>query len=83
MRQSKDTYQKMFDQLLSCELQYLASAASEGNIKTAMKRVLGTAIKTGVIKGYSSLVLDEALNVHFTFKDPDGEDVDLILFYGV
>jgi hypothetical protein len=81
MRMSKDTYKQIFDQMLSSELQFLASAASETNIKNAMKRVLGVNIKTGVIKSYSSLVLDESLNVHFTFKDPDGEDVDLILFY--
>lgn len=83
MKYSKQTYQKMFDLLLSEELGFLSTAASETNIKAAMKRILGRAIKTAAIKSYSSLVLDESLNVHFTFTDPDGDVVDLILFYGI
>lgn len=83
MKYSKQTYQKMFDLLLSEELGFMATSATEHNIKAAMKRILGRAIKTGVVKCYSSLVLDESLNVHFTFVDPDGDIVELILFYGI
>ena len=67
---SQEMYQKMFDLLLSEELCYEASAASEANIKNAMKRIFGRAIKTHVIKSYSGLVLDESLNVHFSIIDP-------------
>jgi hypothetical protein len=79
---SKETYQKMFDMLLSQELSYSASFATEQNIKAAMKRILGQAIFSHQIKGYSSLVLDPDLNVHFTLKDVDGDELEIILYYG-
>jgi hypothetical protein len=79
---SQEIYVKMFDQLLSEELCYVSSAATEHNIKVAMKRILGKAIKTGLLKSYSGLVLDEDLNVHFSFVDQNGDKFDLILYYG-
>ena len=79
---SKESYIKMFDQLLSQELCYESSAATEHNIKVAMKRILGRAIKTGVIRRYSGLVLSETLDVHFSIIDADGSSFDLILYYG-
>lgn len=79
---NKETYSKMFDLLLSQELAFSASFASEHNIKSAMKRILGQAIFSHQIKGYSSLVLDEDLNVHFTLKDNDGSELEIILYYG-
>jgi hypothetical protein len=72
----------MFDLLLSEELCYEASAATESNIKRAMKLILGRAIKSAVIKSYSNLVLDESLNVHFTIVDVDGDRFELVLYYG-
>ena len=79
---SKDTYTRMFDALLSQELCYASSAASESNIKKAMKRILGGAIKQGGLKSYSNLVLDSELNVHFSILDRDGSAFDLVLYYG-
>ena len=79
---SRETYQKMFDLLLSQELSCNASFATEHNIKAAMKRILGQAIFAHQIKGYSSLVLDENLNVNFTLKDIDGDELNIILYYG-
>jgi len=79
---SKETYQKMFDLLLSQELSFSAAFASEHNIKSAMKRILGQAIFYHQIKGYSSLVLDENLNIHFTLKDVDGTELEITLYYG-
>jgi len=79
---SKETYTKMFDLLLSQELAFSASFATEQNIKAAMKRILGQAIFSGQIKGYSSLILDENLNVHFSLKDNDGDVLEITLYYG-
>lgn len=79
---SQETYQKMFDLLLSEELCYEASAASEMNIKRAMKFILGRSIKQGFLKSYSNLVLDSTLNVHFSIIDADGSSFDLVLYYG-
>jgi hypothetical protein len=79
---SAETYRQIFDQLLSQELGYTSSCATESNIKNAMKRVLGISIKSGVIKGYAFLVLDEDLNVHFTIIDPDGTEFPIVLYYG-
>jgi hypothetical protein len=79
---SPETYQKMFDLLLSQELACNAAFATEQNIKSAMKRILGQAIFSHQIKGYSSLVLDENLNVHFSLKDIDGDELEIMLFYG-
>lgn len=81
-RYSAQTYTAMFDQLLTQELMYSSFAASEANIKTAMKRILGRSIQDGLLKRYSSLVLDEGLNVHFTIVDADGDEIPLTLFYG-
>jgi len=79
---SKDSYQKMFDLLLSEELCYVSSAATEHNIKTSMKKILGRSIKSGLIKSYSGLVLSEVLDVYFTIIDATGDKFDLILYYG-
>jgi hypothetical protein len=79
---SRESYIQMFDALLSEELYHNASAASETNIRHAMKRILGRAIKTNVIKLYSNLVLDENLNVHFAIVDGDGTRFELVLLYG-
>ena len=79
---SRDTYIQMFDALLSEELCYSSSSATEANIRNAMKRILGKAIKINVIKLYSGLVLDENLNVHFTIVDADNTRFDLVLSYG-
>jgi len=80
---SRDTYQKMFDQMLSQELSYNSSAATEANIRNAMKRILGTSIKKGLLRGYAFLVLDEQLNVHFIIIGADGTEFDIELEYGV
>lgn len=80
---SKETYTALLDQMLSCELSYSASFASEANIKSAMKRVLGVMIKKGILKSYSSLVLDENLNVHVCIIDADNAVFDIVLIYGV
>jgi hypothetical protein len=78
----KDTYTSLLDQMLSCELSYSSSYATEANIKNSMKRVLGILIKKGILKSYSSLVLDENLNVHVVILDADNSEFDIILFYG-
>ena len=79
---SKETYYQIFDALLSQELCFSASAATNKNILNAMKRIFGNCIKQNFIKGYSNLVLDESLNVHFSFVDADNTTFDLILYYG-
>jgi len=79
---SKETYTLMLDQMLTIELCGISSYASEANIKNAMKRVLGILIKQGLLKGYSSLVLDENLNVHVVILDADNSEFDIILIYG-
>lgn len=80
---SHETYTSMLDQLLSAELFYSATTATEKNIKNAMTRVLGCLIKKNVIRRYSSLVLDENLNVHVTIYDgSDGTEFNIILYYG-
>ena len=78
---SKDEYTNMFDQLLSQELCYNSSAATEENIKSSMKRVLGCAIKHGLLKNYAGLDLDGDLNVHFTITDADNSVMDITLYY--
>lgn len=79
---SAETYQKMFNLLLSQELAFSASFATEHNIKAAMKRILGQAIFSHQIKGYSNLVLDSDLNIHFILKDLDGDELEIVLYYG-
>jgi hypothetical protein len=81
-RYSQRTYCQMFDSLLSEELYFSASAATEANILSAIKRVLGRSIKTDCIVGYSELHMDEFLGVHFKLKDPDGEIIQIDLTYG-
>ena len=80
---SKETYTALLDQMLSCELSFISSYASEANIRNAMKRVAGLLIKKGVLKQYHSLVLDENLNVHISIVDADNTEFDIVLFYGV
>lgn len=79
---SKETYTQMFDQMLSQELTFNSSAATPANIKNSMKRILGSCIRTKLIKRYSSLVLDENLNVHFTIVDEDSTEFAIELVYG-
>jgi hypothetical protein len=79
---SKETLTEILDQMLSRELSYSASFASETNIKDAMKRVLGMLIKKCILKRYDSLVLDEDLNVHITVVDAENTVFDIILYYG-
>lgn len=79
---SKETYTLMLDQMLTAELYGIASSASEANIKSAMKRVLGSLIKQNILKCYSSLVLDEDLNVHVNIIDVDDSAFDIVLIYG-
>jgi hypothetical protein len=79
---SQQDYAILFDRLLSQELCYDSSAASESNIKRAMKRILGRAIKEGMLKGYSNLVLSETLDVHFMIRDSENSIFDLVLYYG-
>lgn len=79
---SKETYASMLDQMLTIELQGIASSASEANIKNAMKRILGGLIKQGIFKSYSICVLDENLNVHVTFVDADNTEFSVVLYYG-
>jgi len=80
---SHSSYQLMLDQMLSAELFYMASAASEKNIKCAMTRVLGCLIKKNILKRYSNLVLDESFNVHVTIYDAtDGTEFNITLYYG-
>jgi len=80
---SKETFTVMLDQMLSQELSFNSSYASEANIKNAMKRVLGVLIKQGVLKCYSSLVLDEYLNVHVVIVDIDNAEFRIKLIYGI
>lgn len=80
---SRESYMSMLDQLLSAELMYSATTASEKNIKTSMIRVLGCLIKKNILRRYSNLVLDENLNVHVTIYDgSDGTEFNIILYYG-
>ena len=79
---SKETYEKMYDLLLSEELCYESSAATESTIKRAIKLVLGRTIKQRVIKSYSGLVLSESLDVYFSMIDADGTPFDITLYYG-
>ena len=79
---SKETYAAMLDQMLTQELMFISTYASEHNIRSAMKRVLGCLIKKGIFKSYSRLVLDENLNVHITFTDVDNSTFDITLYYG-
>lgn len=79
---SQETFTLMLDQMLSCELSYISSFASEANIKNAMKRVLGLLIKQSILRRYHSLVLDENLNVHITIIDVDDTEFDIVLYYG-
>lgn len=79
---SKQEYTQMFDSLLSEELYFSSSYASEENIRTAIKRILGRTLKAENILLYSDLWIDESLNVHFSIKDPDGEIIPIVLIYG-
>ncbi len=79
---SKETYSLMLDNLLSAELSFNASSATPANIKMALKRVLGTLIRQGLLKGYAFLVLDDSLNVHVTIIDADSTEFDILLEYG-
>ncbi len=80
---SHETYTSLLDQLLSAELMYSATTASEKNIRNAMTRVLGCLIKKNILKRYTSLVLDENLNVHVTIYDAlDNTEFNIILYYG-
>jgi len=81
-RFNKQTYEKIFDQLLSEELSYNAAFASDANIYSAMKKVLGHALKTGYILLYSDLVVALNLDVHFKIVDPDHEIISIHLIYG-
>lgn len=80
---NKETYTSLLDQMLSCELSYSSSYATEANIKNSMKRVLGLLIKKGLLKSYSSLILDENLNVFVTIVDGDSTEFDIKLIYGI
>lgn len=80
-RYSKETYEKLFDALLTQELS-LASEVSAETIQAAMKRVLGACIRKGVISLYSRLLIDQQFNVHVTIKDPAGDVLALTLYYG-
>ena len=79
---SKETYIQMLDQMLSQELSFKASSATPANIKSSMKRILGSLIREGVLKGYQGLVLDEDLNVHVTIIDADSTEFEIELLYG-
>ncbi len=80
---SHAVYTSMLDQLLDAELFYAATSATERNIKDAMTRVLGSLIKKNIIKRYTSLVLDESLNVHVTIYDAsDNTEFNIKLIYG-
>lgn len=80
---SKEAYTLILDQMLSKELCYSSTAASESNIKNAMKRVLGALIKQGILKRYDFLVLNENLNVFVTIIDQDNTEFSIELIYGV
>jgi hypothetical protein len=79
---SKDTYQRMFDQLLSAELSYNSAFASEQNIRAAIKKVLGCAVKTNCILLYYDLTVLPNLDVSFKIVDPDKDIIHITLFYG-
>lgn len=79
---SKESYTLMLDNLLSAELSFNASAATPANIKSSMKRILGTLIRQGLLKGYAFLVLDDQLNVHVIIIDSDSTEFDILLEYG-
>jgi hypothetical protein len=79
---SRDTYIRIFDGLLSEELCFSAPFASESNIRYAIKRVLGKALKMNYISLYSDLVIDSCLDVSFRITDPDGDIVEITLKYG-
>jgi hypothetical protein len=79
---SRDVYIKIFDQLLSEELHYSSSYASETNIQNAIKHVLGNAVKNHYIRLYSDLSIDSDLNVHFKIVDPDQDVIQIDLKYG-
>jgi len=79
---SKESFTLMLDHLLSQELCFSSEAATESNIKRGMKKVLGGLIKQGILRGYSGLVLDDNLNVHFMIKDADSTEFEIILYYG-
>lgn len=81
-RYSKDSYAQIFDALLDQELYFTSSAATESNIKAAMKKVLGNAIKNGYISRYFDLSLDAELNVLFQIQDSDGDVFSIKLIYG-
>jgi hypothetical protein len=72
----------MLDHLLSQELCFSSEAASESNIKKGMKKVLGGLIRQGILKGYTSLVLSDELNVHVTIVDQDNTKFEIKLIYG-
>lgn len=80
---SKETFTLMLDQMLSQELSFSSSYATEANIKNSMKRVLGVLIKQSILRGYSSLVLDEYLNVHVVIVDADNTEFSIKLTYGI
>ena len=81
-RYSKDSYTKIFDQLLSEELYFSSTFASETNIKEAAKKMLGKSLKMGYIALYYDLVVDQDLNVHFKIKDPGSDIISITLIYG-
>jgi len=81
-RLSRDSYIQLFDALLSEELYFSSAFASEANILAATKRMLGRAIKNDCILGYSDLVIDPGLNVHFKITDPDKDIIQITLLYG-
>ena len=81
-RFNRETYIKIFDQLLSEELYFSSTFASEANIQTAIKKVLGKALKMNYISLYYDLMIDSDLNINFKIKDPDGDIVPITLLYG-
>lgn len=81
-RFDRRTYCRIFDELLSEELIFSSSYASEATIAAAIKKVLGKALKMNYISLYYDLVIDTELNVHFKIKDPDGDIVLIDLLYG-
>ena len=82
MKYSQETYRQMFDQLLSEELLYGATAASPTQILVAMKIVLGRAIRQGLIKKYTNLSLQDNFDITFVIIEGDGDVVGLHLVYG-
>jgi hypothetical protein len=72
----------MIDGLLTAELCFAPESATERNIKSAMKRILGKMIRDNILRRYSNLVLDEGLNVHVSIIDgSDGSQFDITLYY--